>query len=114
MKKLLVLAFASILSSNTYSLEFGTNTLAFTLADTIYATALTGATTEASGRALTKKEKKALALRIQKEAQDFFQTGIPSIYLESNIKIAKELDTTLSEEESVDLLIEASNILMAE
>ena len=66
MKKLLVLVFASILSTNSYSLEFGTNTLAFTLADTIY----TGAVTTASTAIKAKKEQKALAQKIQKDAQD--------------------------------------------
>ncbi|MDD4975555.1 MAG: hypothetical protein PHY93_14450 [Bacteriovorax sp.] len=114
MKKLLILAFASIVSSNSYSLDIGTNALAYTLAQTIYTGALTVATSEAASISVSKRNQKAEATRIQKEVQDYFQTGITSIYLESKIELAKELDVDLSVNESLDLLLEASNIILAE
>lgn len=114
MKKLIVLVFASILSSNTYSLDFGTSALAYSLAQTIYAGALTVAASESGTKSTSKREKNAIAQRIQKEAQDYFQTGIPSIYLENKIQMAKGPDQTLSVAESVDLLINATNIILAE
>ncbi|MBC7538284.1 MAG: hypothetical protein H7281_05660 [Bacteriovorax sp.] len=114
MKKLLILVFASVLSSNTYALDIGTNALAYTLAQTIFSGALTVATTEAGTISVTKKQQKAEALRIQREAQDYFQKGVASIYLESKIEMTKELDSKLSDSESVDLLLEASQIILAE
>jgi hypothetical protein len=114
MKKILILVFASLLSSNTYAIDIGTNTLAYTLAQTIFTGALTVATSEAGAISVSKKQQKAEALRIQKEAQDYFQKGMASIYLESKIEMAKELDSRLSDSESVDLLLEASQIILAE
>jgi hypothetical protein len=107
MKKLLILAFASIMSSNSYSLDIGTNALAYT-------GALTVATSEASSISVSKRNQKAEALRIQKEAQEYFQTGETSIYLESKIELAKELNSNLSVNESVDLLLAAANIILTE
>lgn len=114
MKKLLILAFASVLSTqNSYAIEAGTNALAYTLAQTIYTAALGVATTEASGLAISSKSQKAEALRIQNEAQNYYQTGSSSIYLESKIQLAKELDSKLSDDEAVDLLVSASEIILS-
>lgn len=113
MKKLFILAFATILSTNTYALDYSTNTLAYTLANTLYTTAMGIATSEATSIALSKNQK-IDALKIQNEAQNFYQSGIASLYLESKIQIAKELNSSLSTEESVDLLVEASQIILAQ
>lgn len=111
MKKLFILAFATILSSNTYAVDLTTNTLAYTLANSLYTTAMGVATSEATSIALSKNQK-AEALRVQNEAQNYYQTGIASLYLNSKIQIAQELNSSLSEEESVDLLVEASQIIL--
>lgn len=111
MKKLFILAFATILSSNTYAVDLATNTLAYTLANSLYTTAMGVATSEATSIALSKNQK-AEALKIQNEAQNYYQTGIASLYLNSKIQIAQELNSSLSEEESVDLLVEASQIIL--
>lgn len=112
MKKLLILAFTTILSSNTYAMDVASNTLAYTLANTLYTTAMGAATTDASSITLSNKQK-AEALKIQNEAQSYYQSGIVSLYLESKIQIAKELNSSLSVDESVDLLVEASQIILA-
>lgn len=111
MKKLFILAFATILSSNTYAIDLATNSLAYSLANTLYTTAMGVATSEATSIALSKNQK-AEALRIQNEAQNYYQSGIASLYLNSKIQIAQELNSSLSEEESVDLLVEASQIIL--
>jgi hypothetical protein len=113
MKKLLILVIASILSTNnSYALEVGTNALAYTLAQTIYTAALGVATTEASSLSISSRNQKADALRIQHDAQNYYQSGITSLFLESKIQLAKELDSKLSDDESVDLLVEASKIIL--
>lgn len=99
-------------TSKSYALEAGTNTLAYTLAETIYITALGVATTEATSLATSSKNQKAEAQRIQNEAQLYLQTGKTSLFLESKIELAKSLDSTLSDDEAVDLLLEASAILL--
>ncbi len=113
MKKLLILAFTTILSTNTFALDIATNSLAYTLAETIYSAAVGVATSEASSLVTSAGQQKAEALKIQNEAQNYYQSGIASLYLESKIQIAKNLDSSLSDEESVDLLVEASQIILS-
>lgn len=112
MKRLFILAVATILSSNTYALETATNSLAYTLANTLYTTAAGIMTTEASTLAISSKNQKAEARKIQNDAQNYYMSGMASIFLESKIQIAKELQAGLSEEEAVDLLVEASQIIL--
>lgn len=113
MKKLLVLAIASIFStSQTFALDKVTNTLAYGLAQSLYVSALGIASSEVTSRAISFKNQKAEAERIQKDAQEYHLNGRTTIFLESRIQLAKELDSNLSEKESVDLLIEASQIIL--
>lgn len=113
MKKILIIAFASILTtSSSHAIEATTDVLAYTLAQTIYTAAIGMASVEATSLSTSQRNQKAEALRIQNEAQAYFQTGIATIYLESKIQIAQNLNNKLSEEESVDLLLEASRIIL--
>lgn len=112
MKKLVIFAFATLISGRSFALEVGTNALAYTLAETIYTTALGVATTEATSLAISSKTQKLEAQRIQNEAQMYFESGKTTLFLESKIQMAKELDATLSDDEAVDLLLEASKIIL--
>lgn len=112
MKKLIILAMATLISGRSFALEAGTNALAYTLAQTIYTAALGLATTEATSLATSSKNQKAEAVRIQNEAQMYIQSGKTTLFLESKIQVAKDLDASLSDDEAVDLLIEASNIIL--
>lgn len=103
---------AALFTGRTFALEAGTNALAYTLAETIYTAALGVATTEATSLAVSSKNQKAEAQRIQNEAQLYLQSGKTSLFLESKIQLAKELDSTLSDDDAVDLLIEASRIIL--
>lgn len=95
-------------------MEIATNNLAYILAQTIYTAAITVGSTEASSIVTSSKNQRAEALRTINEAQSYFQSKIASLYLESKIQIVNQLDPSLSEEESVDLLIEASQIILAQ
>lgn len=112
MKKLVILAMASLFTGRSFALETGTNALAYTLAQTIYTAALGVASSEATSLAISSKGQKAEAERIQNEAQLYLQSGRTSLFLESKIQLAKELDSTLSDDEAVDLLLEASKIIL--
>lgn len=115
MKKMLILALTTLLSANAYSLESSTNTVAFTLAQTVYTGALGLIVSRDASRLGSSKESKKLeALQMQEDVQDYLQTGRLSIYLQSKLEIVKDLDATLSMGESIDLLIESSNIILAE
>lgn len=112
MKKLLILALTTIISTNTFAIDIATNSLAYTLAQTIYSAAVGVASSEVSSLATSADNMKAEAYKIQNEAQNYYQSGIASVYLENKIKMAKNLDSSLSEEESVDLIVEASQIIL--
>ncbi|MBP9680672.1 MAG: hypothetical protein KBD76_04665 [Bacteriovorax sp.] len=113
MKKLLVLAFASIFStSHSFALDKVTNSLAYGLAQSLYVSALGVASSQVTSLALTSKNQKAEAERIQNEAQEYYLKEKVSLFLESRIQLAKELDSSLTEKESVDLLVEASHIIL--
>lgn len=112
MKKLFILALTTIITGKSFALETGTNALAYTLAQTIYTAALGVATSEASSMATSSKTLKADAQRIQNEAQIYLQSGKTTLFLESQIQLAKDLDSTLSDDEAVDLLLQASNLIL--
>ncbi|MFA6238596.1 MAG: hypothetical protein WC635_14780 [Bacteriovorax sp.] len=114
MKKIIILVLATILSTRTFALDKVTNTLAWTLANTVFSTALLEASSEATSIALSSTAQKKEALRLQNEAQSYYQSGIASLYLQNKIQVAKDLDSSLSDDESVDLLVEASQIILAE
>ena len=116
MKKLLVLAITLAMSgtaSKSFAIDTVTNTLAYTLAQTLYVTALLGATSEATSLAISSKsEQRKEALKLQSEVQDYYQAGEISPYLESKIAVAQRLDNSLSLDDSIDLLLEASKIIL--
>ncbi len=114
MKRLIILAIATVISTqNSYAIDSATNGLAYTLAQTIYTAALGMATTEATGLSTSGKALKEEALRIQSEAQNYYQNRYASIYLESKMQLARDLNPKLSDDESVDLLVEASKIILS-
>lgn len=114
MKKFVIMAFATLLSTQTFAIETATNSLAYTLANTLYTAAIGVATSEASSLSISSKNQKAEALKIQNDAQNFYQSGIASLYLQNKMQMAKNLSSDLSDDEAVDLLVEASRILLAQ
>ena len=111
MKKLTALLFLTV-SLNAFSYST-TQAVAYTLAETIYVTALTAATSEVSTN-LTSAEtlRKEEANKIQNHAQAYFQSGEVSAFLAEKLKMVAEIDSTLSIDESVDALVEASNLIL--
>jgi hypothetical protein len=112
MKKMTAL-FLLTLSLNAFSYST-TQAVAYTLAETIYVTALTVATSEVSTN-LTSAEtlRKEEANKIQQHVQAYFQSGEISVFLAEKINQVSKIDSTLSIDESVDALVEASNIILS-
>ena len=111
MKKLVILV-VTLLSSSTFALDKASETIAYTLANVVYTVALGIASIEGTALSTSSQNPKEQALRIQNEAQAYYQSGIASVFLESQIQMAKDLDANLSKDESVDLLVEASQIIL--
>lgn len=112
MKKIFTLALASLLSVNSYAIDQVTNGLAYTLAYTIWSSAMGVASTKVSAEATLSKYKKEEALKIENDAQNYYMSGIASAFLEEKIKLAQEIEPSLSESEAVDVLVEAAGILL--
>lgn len=109
MKILAILAVLT-LSTQTFASNTIANTLAYTIAEAIYTTAVpvvsTGATTAMSDG--NQKE----AFQIKVDVQEYYQSGVISAALKNQINTAQKIDNTLSLEETLDALTEAANIIL--
>jgi hypothetical protein len=107
MKKLTIIALLT-LSTQSFASFSVSNTVAYTLAEAIYSTAIPVASTGATTAASEQRNKEALELK--NDIQDFFQSGNLTLSLQNKIKIAQELDSSLSQVEAIDLLLEVTNL----
>lgn len=112
MKRIFTFALASLMSVNSYAIDPVTNGLAYTLAYTIWSSAMGIASTKISTEVTVSKYKKEEALKIQNDAQNYYMSGIASPFLEEKIALAQELGPELSQSEAVDVLVEAASILL--
>jgi hypothetical protein len=109
MKKLIIITLLT-LSAQSFASYTVSNLLAYTIAEAIYSTALPVATSGAT-TAMTEAQKQE-ALQVQNDVQEFNQSGVMSISLMNKIEIAKQIDASLSLNESLDALVAASNIVL--
>ena len=111
MKKLIIALAVTALSQASFASEQTTQALGYTVAEIIATTAVTFVTSEAG--TFSTSEAKKEAQKIQVEVQEYNQTGSISNYLGDKIKIVSTLDDTLSTDESVDVLLAASEIILS-
>lgn len=113
-KALLALTLAMSFNAFSYSV---TQTVAYTVAEIIYVTALTGATAEVSSEvttnAVSSKLQKQEAMKIQNHVQNYIQSGEISPYLESKLNVVYSVSSEASEEEAIDILLETSSAILA-
>lgn len=110
MKKLIVLIL--LLSGFNLYANAVTESLAWTLAETIYVTALTGATSEVSSEISNIKDQKAHAVRIQNDVQEYFLANTITPFLEAHINEVQKLNSNLSIDESIEALIMSTEIIL--
>jgi hypothetical protein len=110
MKKLLVFT-VLLISFNAFSYST-TQLVAYTLAETIYVTAITGATIEVSSNITSSTEQRKEAVKIQNEVQNYYQSGELSPFLAAKLEVVAKIDASLSEEEALDALLESTLIIL--
>jgi ABC-type transporter MlaC component len=112
MKNLMLITALLVMSQASMAFQATSQTLAYTAAEIIVTTAVTVASSEVS--TLASQLKKQEAQKIERDAQDYILNGSLSPYLEGKIAAVKTLDASLSDNESVDVLLEATKIILAE
>lgn len=112
MKKIALTLIIAAMSQTTFAFEASTQGLASTGAEFFFTTAMTSVLSEATSFSVSDAQKLE-AKKILSEVQDYNQNGTLSAFLSQKIAIINSLDHTLSIDESVDVLIKASLMILA-
>lgn len=100
------------LSHSTFAIDATSETSASLSAEIIFSTAITSVTSEISSFSSLEAQK-ASARKVLREIQEYNQTGSMTAFVAEKIAVIHTLDNTLSVDESVDVLIEASEFILA-
>lgn len=111
MKKLMIALTIAASAQAAFAFDATTQITAITAAEIILSTAVTVATSEAV--TISSELQKREAQKVLNEVQDYNQTGAISVYLENKIEALQAMDNNLSVDESVDLLISASELILS-
>jgi hypothetical protein len=109
--KILILTCTILLSQNIFSYS-ATQTFAWTLAQTIFVTGLGSASLEVTSGIVSSKQAKKEARFIQDEIQNYFQSEEISPVLANKISIIKNSYPEFSTDESIDLLLDCTKIIL--
>lgn len=113
MKKIVLATALLTLTHTTFAFQASSKTLASTSAEILFTTAVTLVGSEATSFS-TSKAQKTEARKVLLEIQEYNQTGSLTVFIAEKIAIIQSLDKSLSIDESVDVLIEASEIILAQ
>lgn len=111
MKKLIIALSIATMSQASFAFDASRDLTVIAVAEIIVSTAVTVVTSEAMTISTSQREKLE-AQKIQMEVQEYNQSGLVSPFLANKIGILKSMDSSLSTEESVDLLVEASALIL--
>jgi hypothetical protein len=112
MKRILVIAVLMVMSQTSMALDATSQALAYSAAEIIVTTAATIASSQVAS--LSSQMRKEEAQKIQNDIQTYTQSGAVTAFLEDKIAAVKTLDSSLSVDESVDVLIQATEIILSE
>lgn len=112
MKKLIILVAIVMMSQTTFASEASGKGLASTGAEIFFTTAMTSVLSEATSFSVSDAQKLE-AKKILNEIQEYNQTGFISAFLAQKIAIVNSLESDLSVDDSIDVLIEASEIILS-
>lgn len=113
MKKMIVISALSLMTSTAFASNFSEQTLVNSTVQTVanVIADMIMVTSRATSIATT-ENRKIEAQMIQNDIQDYAQNGTMSVYLASKIQMVNEVNADLSIEESIDVLILASESLL--
>ena len=112
MKKLLLLLTMIIMAQSTYAFETTVKTVSSVAVEVVFSTAIISGTSEISLFSISQAKNKE-AQRIVLEVQDYIQTGHINLFLGQKLSIIQDLDKTLSTDEAIDVLINASELILS-
>ena len=112
MRKLLIALSIMALSPGVFAFEMTSQLLGYTVAEILVTSAVTVGTSEVSSLSISMPKREAQ--KIQLQVQEYNQTGEVTPYLAEKIAVVHSVDQTLSMDEAVDVLIDASLIILAE
>lgn len=109
MKKLIIISLLA-LSTQTFAVQTLSNSVAYTVAEAIYSAAIPVASTGLTTAATQENRKKAV--EIQNDIQNYYQFNQISIMLQNHIELTQMLDNNLSIDEALDVISDATNIIL--
>ena len=110
----ILLALSMVVSTQSaFAIKATAQTFGSLAQESLYSTAMTSVTSEISSYSLSETRKKD-ALKIQTEVQVYNQTGEITSFLGEKMSIINKLDSTLSDDEIVDVLLAASELILLE
>lgn len=112
MKKVVLALALMVMAQSTFAFEATFKTTASLAVEVVFSTAITSVTSEISFFSISEQHRKE-ARKIIAEAQDYNQSGYITLFLGEKIAIIKSIDSSLSDDESVDLLLDASEIILS-
>ena len=115
MKKLIIASIITVLATSAFaSKSVFEETVKESVAETvaIILVDFTEALSIATSKDYPNTRRKSEALRIQNDVQQYSQSGITSVFLDEKIRMVKAINGDLSLEESIDVLILASNEIL--
>lgn len=112
MKKMILSMALLAIANSAFAFEATTKTLASATVESIFSTAMSSITLEISSFS-TIEAQKVEARKILKDIQEYNQTSAMTLFVAGKISIIQNLDQSLSIEESVDVLIEVCETILA-
>ncbi len=112
MKKMVLALTFLVMAQSTFALEATSKTTVSLAVEVVYSTAITSVTSEISVFSTSDAQRKE-ARKILADIQDYNQSGYITLFLGEKIAIVKNIDSSLSDDESVDVLLEASEFILS-
>jgi hypothetical protein len=112
MKKKILAFTLAIMAKSAFAFDATSKTISSLAVEVVFSTAISSVTSEISSFAVSDLQKKE-ARRIQAEVQDYNQTGAITLFLGEKISILQNIDSSLSNDESVDVLVAASEFILS-
>lgn len=109
MKSLIIAAVLTLSASGAMATDWGDFTVKVSLAQTI--ANVVQQTLNASTN-VSSNNNKEVAKMIQNDVQDYNQTGVATPFLADKIAMVQSYDAEMSEQDSVDVLVIASDLLL--
>ena len=112
MKNLIVIFIAAFIAQKSFAFDTTYKTTVSLAVEVVFSTAIISGTSEISLYSISDAQK-VEALKIQSEVQDYFQSGHINLFIGEKISSIKEINSKLSDDESIDILLAASEVILS-